>query len=180
MPDPELESTLSQPLPEELHVSDEILLRRLAPKSKDSGSLFALMNRNRNFYGSFIGRFSAGIKNALKAEAVIRGATQKGIILYGMRSKESDKLIGLVTLAPEGDGIYDLGYMIDEDQQGHGYVSASVKSLTSQVFATGGTKLTAATDPNNAKSQAVLERCDFQQVGTDKDGNLLYELLPPV
>lgn len=176
---PKYEFEDNGPMPEIIPVADGITLERLQPMSNDSYELDDFMERNREFFRTYTPSYSKNLTSPLRAEVFIRKALQDGVMLWGLRIGQPRVLAGMVTLVAEEDGSYDVGYVLDEQAQGRGLVTRSVGSLTRQVFAHGGTKVTATTHPENAGSQAVLKRNDFNQIGTDEKGNLVFELLPP-
>jgi len=65
------------------------------------------------------------------------------------------------------DGSVEIGYGIDEEYQGNGYATEAVNALAAWALRQPGVKrVEAETDPDNAASQRVLEKCGFVPTGS--------------
>lgn len=65
------------------------------------------------------------------------------------------------------DGSVEIGYGVGEAYQGRGYATEAVEAAVSWALRQPGvTRVEAETDPDNAASQRVLERCGFAPTGT--------------
>lgn len=65
------------------------------------------------------------------------------------------------------DGSVEIGYGIDEGYRGRGYASEAVGAAVTWALRQGGvTRVEAETEPGNAASQRVLEKCGFVPTGT--------------
>ena len=65
------------------------------------------------------------------------------------------------------DGITEIGYGILEEHRGQGYATEAVQAACRWAFGHPGvTALEAETDPGNAVSQRVLQKCGFRPNGT--------------
>lgn len=67
-------------------------------------------------------------------------------------------------LGPEG--VAEIGYGILEDHQGQGYATEAVQAVCRWAFRNQAKALEAETEPDNAASQRVLEKCGFVPSGT--------------
>ena len=73
--------------------------------------------------------------------------------------------IGLAGL-PDNEGTTEVGYVIDQKFRGQGIASEAVKALTEWAFQDAGLRILRAETPvDNAGSQRVLEKNDFQKTG---------------
>lgn len=62
----------------------------------------------------------------------------------------------------ENDGSVEVGYGIAEDYQGNGYATEAVEAAAAWALEQPGVcRVDAETDPDNKKSQRVLEKCGF-------------------
>ncbi len=70
------------------------------------------------------------------------------------------------------DGSAEIGYGIDPAYWGNGYATEAVAAAVNWALAQNGvTRIEAETDPDNAGSQRVLEKCGFTPTGTNgKEG----------
>ena len=82
--------------------------------------------------------------------------------LFAIRRKETGRLIGIVNFFDEKDGSCEIGYGILEEHQGQGYATEAVQAACRWEFQHPEvTALEAETDPGNAPSHRVLEKCGF-------------------
>lgn len=83
-----------------------------------------------------------------------------------------DKFIGKIKVSNIVMGVFKnafIGYSIDEDEQGKGYMKEAVKLATSYCFEDIGLhRIEATTLVDNLKSQAVLRNCGFNEIGTSE------------
>ncbi len=67
---------------------------------------------------------------------------------------------------PDVDGVVEVAYGIEPDQQGQGYASEATAALTEFAFASGQVRTVRAhTKPGNGASKRVLEKCGFERIG---------------
>ncbi len=65
------------------------------------------------------------------------------------------------------DGSVEIGYGISEECRGHGYATEAVTAAVSWALSQPGVRrVEAETEPDNNKSQRVLEKCGFIPTGT--------------
>lgn len=85
---------------------------------------------------------------------------------------KDNKLIGKIKLSNIVYGVFQsgfIGYSIDEQFQGKGYMKEAVNLLCDYAFKEMGLhRLEASTLDNNNKSQFVLKRCGFNELGINK------------
>ncbi len=88
-------------------------------------------------------------------------------------------LVGSVVFhgRPDDDGIAEIGYGVDEAQQGKGYATEAVRASVAWAFEQGGTRVVRATTlPWHVASIRVLEKVGMARVGT-RDHEMLGELV---
>ena len=75
------------------------------------------------------------------------------------------------------DGSVEIGYGITEENQGQGYAAEAVEAAVSWALRQPGVcRVEAETDPENKKSQRVLEKCGFVPSGTvGEEGPRFYK-----
>ena len=86
---------------------------------------------------------------------------------------DSGRIVGGVGFlsAPETDGSVEIGYGLAPSAQGHGYATEAVQALVALARAQGAATVVAMTDPGNAASHRVLERCGFVRDGEIESGD---------
>ncbi len=80
------------------------------------------------------------------------------------------------------DGIVEIGYGIAEEYRGYGYATEALEAILEWAFDQPGvTTVAAETEPDNAASRRVLEKCGFVPTGiTGKEGpRYIKELTDP-
>jgi ribosomal-protein-alanine N-acetyltransferase len=84
----------------------------------------------------------------------------------------NDKLIGKIQLSNIVTGVFRsafVGYSIDEDEQGNGYMKEALKLILRYSFDELGLhRLEASTLVDNLKSQNVLKACGFKEIGINE------------
>jgi len=80
----------------------------------------------------------------------------------------SDRLLGVASLEPHGDGA-ELGYWLAPAAQRRGYMREAVAALLEEGVGRlpGASAVYATTDPENRRSQAILLNCSFRRVGEE-------------
>jgi RimJ/RimL family protein N-acetyltransferase len=79
---------------------------------------------------------------------------------------EDDRAIGFVSTGEKRQGkVTEIGYMLARDHWGSGLAREAVAAVFAQLFAEGQRRVFADTDPENAGSNALLERLGFQREG---------------
>ncbi|SOB88337.1 Protein N-acetyltransferase, RimJ/RimL family [Sphingomonas guangdongensis] len=73
----------------------------------------------------------------------------------------SGAVIGTLAAYDKRPGVTEIGYLLIRRFWGHGYAREGVERLVALIFAAGARKVIADTDPDNAASNALLERLGF-------------------
>jgi RimJ/RimL family protein N-acetyltransferase len=140
-------------------------------RSDDGADAFAIVGDDR------VTRFlSFDSRNQEAAQSMIDGAVERAKLrprneyYLGMATIEDDRLIGFCRLGLTGIRAAKLGYAVAAEHWGKGYATDAVRSALE--FAFGPLDLhrvTAAIGPDNAASQALVERLGFVREGVLRD-----------
>ena len=100
--------------------------------------------------------------------------------IWGIVLKESGQLVGSIGLMRdykrEYDRVRSIGYAINEECRGRGYMTEAVQAVLRHGFERMGLELISAyAYPWNVGSRRVLEKCGFQYEGTLKKAAKLYD-----
>ena len=96
-----------------------------------------------------------------------------------LRAADRTALGGIGFHGPPHDGTVEIGYDLSVSARGRGWATDAVRLLSAWALGQPGVRaVTAATEPANTASQAVLARAGFVPV-PDRDGMRLYELRGP-
>ncbi|MGL5069323.1 MAG: GNAT family N-acetyltransferase [Sarcina sp.] len=110
--------------------------------------------------------------------------TQRAILVEGYKQYlngtsldmgifEGDEFIGKIKLSNIVYGVFKsafVGYSIDKDSQGKGYMKESLKLILDYAFDTMGLhRIEASTLLDNEKSKGVLKSCGFKEVGINRN-----------
>jgi ribosomal-protein-alanine N-acetyltransferase len=99
----------------------------------------------------------------------VQASYRKGITpLWGMQSKASGRLIGAVGFLqwPNPDRRAELGYVVNRNVWGQGYVTEAAKAVCDFAFKKMNvSRIEAGTIVGHAASQRVLEKCGFKFEG---------------
>ena len=79
--------------------------------------------------------------------------------------KSDNAAVGDVGFKGLADGVAEIGYGILPEYAGNGYATEATRALCDWAFANGAVKIDAETDPDNAASQKVLQKCGFVPTG---------------
>ena len=156
--------------------------------SADGAAAFSIVGDDRvTKFLSFDSRSPAAAQEMIDG-AVQRAKSQPRNEFYlAMTQLDDDGLIGFCRLALTGVKAAKLGYAVAADHWGRGYASDAVSIMLG--FAFGSLSLhrvTAAIGPDNAASQAVVEKLGFVREGVLRDhvftngawrDSVLYSLL---
>ena len=82
---------------------------------------------------------------------------------FQVRERSSGLAIGGVGFhgAPDAEGAVEIGYGLAESARGKGYATEAVAALVAYARDRGARAVIARTEPGNAPSAAVLDRCGF-------------------
>jgi RimJ/RimL family protein N-acetyltransferase len=98
-----------------------------------------------------------------------------------------DTPLGAVVASRRHRDNYELAYLAGESGRGHGYMARAVRLVCDWLFAQGVGRIEVRTHPDNTASQALAQRCGFQQEGRERRSiwlhgrradALLWSLLP--
>lgn len=100
--------------------------------------------------------------------------------IWGIVLRDSDQLVGSIGLVRDHKREYDrvrsIGYAINEDCWGRGYMTEAVQAVLSYGFEQKRLAMVSAyAYPWNISSRRVLEKCGFQYEGTLKLAAKLYD-----
>jgi len=80
--------------------------------------------------------------------------------------KKTNMVIGVITLSKKLDGIYELGYSLEEKYWGKGIMTEATKALVDYAFRVlNAYEIDAGCFLNNYRSERVLLKCGFKYVG---------------
>ena len=88
-----------------------------------------------------------------------------------MVRRDTDDVVGSCGFkGPPENGVVEIAYGVDLEQQGRGYATAAARALTAYAFATGRVRTVRAhTLPTVSASPRVLSQCGFLHVGEVMD-----------
>ena len=94
---------------------------------------------------------------------------------WGIVLKETNAVIGAVSIFDiENARMGSVGYRLDPDLWGHGYVTEALRAAVEFVFThTELDRLHATADVRNTASNRVLEKCGFVHEGTIRHGKMV-------
>jgi RimJ/RimL family protein N-acetyltransferase len=87
---------------------------------------------------------------------------------FSLVHRDSDTVVGSAGFKgpPEADGVVEISYGVNPDQQGKGYATEAAQALTTFAFRSGKVRLVRAhTLPEPNASTRVLAKCGFRRVG---------------
>lgn len=80
-----------------------------------------------------------------------------------------NKLIGFVNDVEIGDGVIELGYVINPDYQNKGYASEMLKAVIDELFLYGFRQIVAGAFENNYASIQVMKKCGMKKIKKEDD-----------
>ena len=112
------------------------------------------------------------IRKMLKAER--KAMKRLRHLCFWIAKKEApEKIIGAVSMSPIYFGnscSCNIGYKLDEDEQGRGYMTEAVKFVVSFAFNTLGLhRVESCVIPTNSRSKCVLAKCGFEKIGFSRE-----------
>ncbi|AIQ61883.1 acetyltransferase [Paenibacillus stellifer] len=151
--------------------SAEIYLRLFT--LADAGSLLDLRLRNRDIHSRYEPRREESFFTLDSQEQLItqriEDAEQDRAYMFGIYASGEDLLIGQITISNIVRGVgqfADIGYFIDHECQGKGFMTAAVGLVAAYAFKSLGLhRLQAAILLHNDASRRVLEKSGFQAEG---------------
>lgn len=85
--------------------------------------------------------------------------------LFAIADAADDALVGVIGVEREDAATGELGYWIGRAHWGRGYAAEAAAALVDRARGLGLATLVAVTDPENRRSQRVLEKTGFRAVG---------------
>lgn len=154
--------------------SSGIYIRRL--EFSDAQDLLALRVQNRDFVKPWEPILPDQHFTLQGQQEVISklnvGWNERTTYGFGIFLSSGDELIGRVTLSNVVYGAFEsctIGYFMDEQQGGRGYMTAAVQQAAEFAFAEAGLhRIQAAVIPRNQKSVRVVEKAGFRYEGLAK------------
>lgn len=150
---------------------DRIYIKLL--RADDAEEVLALHLKNREFFKKFITTRDDEFYTLKKQEEIIEvsiaGSEKDEKYSYGIFLRDNNKLIGNITLSEILRHAFQscyVGYYLDEEHNGKGYMSEAVKLVVK--YALEELKLhriEAGVMPRNARSMRVLEKAGFKKEG---------------
>jgi len=110
----------------------------------------------------------------------------RSLFIFGIWERESDKLVGQFSINPEkwSPPIFDIGWFLDKESRGKGYITESAKTIISYLFNDqNALKVSARTSEDNEKSANIALRCGMKLEGRirkatkTKTGEICDELI---
>ncbi len=151
-------------------------------------SLSALVRRNQDEF-SYI-EYTQGLTTLEKAQEAIRSMAEKwekGTGYAYFIFDNADTLLGYVGFKMRPDNrVAEIGYYLDKNATGKGYVSNAIRLVADMFFKNGGHRLEIFCNTHNVSSVAVPQRLGFhlegvlreyEQRGDVWDDVLIYSLL---
>lgn len=102
---------------------------------------------------------------------------------FAVELKSEQKVIGNIYLGKRDFNMKELGYVLNENYQRHGYGSEAAKAALLWAFSSGVRRVYAECSPNNTPSWKTMERIGMKREGelrqnisfhNDADGNPIY------
>lgn len=118
-----------------------------------------------------------GFKGKSKAEyeaALLSPQTEAEGMQLAVADKTTDSLIGDLYLKEEPDA-YMIGYTVSPTHARHGYASEAVRALLQWLGQNRCHTVRAVVMPDNNASVGLLMKLGFVAIGTDDEGDLLFE-----
>lgn len=158
-----------------MQVNGENIYVRLVQES-DAEGLLALELRNRHFFQGFTGTREEsfytreGQQDRIKESIALKEADRGYVFIIGLQGQ--DEVIGEVTLSEVvRDNLQScwIGYFLDKEHNGKGYMTEAVKLVVAYAFETLGLhRLEAGVMPHNIGSIKVLLKAGFHKEGIAK------------
>lgn len=151
--------------------SENIFLRPFV--LPDAEELLILQNKNRSFFSNYSTTRSANYWSLEAQQKLIvkrEQNKQKDIEYYfGIYKDNSNKLIGTISLFQVMRGDLQsafIGYFLDQEHNGNGFATQSVKLIVNYAFKTLHLhRIEAGVQPHNIGSIRVLEKAGFHKEG---------------
>jgi ribosomal-protein-alanine N-acetyltransferase len=148
-----------------------IYMRRY--EAGDGQWYFAMSQKNR----SHLARYEAenvvmSIENEQDAEVVVRELavewSARNCFFMGVFNRETDEFVAQIYIGPVNWEIpeFEIGFFVDKDHEGHGYVTEAVRAVMGFVFEhLKANRVRMECDDTNERSLRVAERCGMVREG---------------
>ena len=151
-------------IPERIE-AERIYLRRY--RAGDGPWYYAVSQRNRDHLARYeAGNVIMSIQSAHQAEIVVRQLAAEWVarncFFMGAFDKETDEFVAQVYVGPVNWDVpeFAIGYFVDQDREGQGYVTAAVKATLGFIFEhLAAHRVRLECDDTNVRSRRVAERC---------------------
>lgn len=149
--------------------TDRCLIRRFEGKDIDD---FMTYRNNEKWmqYQGFKGLTKQEYNKVLLVEPGVQVGAQFAII-----NKATKRLVGDIYLKQE-ENTFWLGYTINPESARQGYAYEAVNGVIGWLKENGADKVLADTLTENAASISLLKKLGFVSLGTDENGDMLFDL----
>lgn len=142
----------------------------------DAEALFQLETRNREFFQRYTTPRNEDFYTRIGQQERIRADIEKARLdqayACGIYLVESGELIGRIALSEVARGPFQsawIGYYLDQEQNGKGYMTKAVRLMVELAFEEWGLhRIEAGVMPHNVGSIKVLEKAGFHKEGIAK------------
>lgn len=153
------------------YVGERIYIRFIG--ADDAGALLDLMQRNRNLFEQVVPKRKESFYTLEEQAKIIDGwikiREEDKRYTFGIFLNESNQLIGEISLFEVQRGPMQkciLGYCLDQQYNGKGYMTEAIYLILSFAFTEAGlNRVEAGVMPSNPGSIRVLEKAGFQKEG---------------
>jgi len=141
----------------------------------DAARLFDIIDRDRHHLGRFLPwpPKIRTLEDELKFVRTMTGAwDEQSAFCYCVAPTVEADVVGVITAFSFSwhDECVELGYWLGSDSVGHGYATGAVRLLERALFDAGLNRIEIRCEPDNPRSIAVAERCDYRLEGRLRQG----------
>lgn len=142
-------------------------------QSGDGPEYFAFIERNKDHLQNAANEQLLSIKTEIDAEIYVRELAANWVsrdrFVFLVLKKDCAEFVAEIWIEPsdwEDGPIFEIGWFVDKDHQGQGFVTeAARRSLKFLFHDLNAHKVAVTTDDTNVRSYQVAERCGFRQEG---------------
>lgn len=158
------EATLTRPASRPEIVTERLRLRPLRPRDAALIGLYASDPRVARATAVIPHPYPPGAAEAF-VERVIAPGTAEQTWALDTGADDENGLVGLIALAPRGEGVAEVGYWVAPAFWNTGYASEAVDGLVAHAAAEGWRELVAESFQDNAAAARVLTHAGFAYEG---------------
>ena len=155
------------------HFKEEISGQRLSLKKHPlslAETMFQIVDQDRHHLSQFlpwVGNTNSVSDSHTFIKITHRLWERKEAFEYGIYLQNSDTFIGNIGAINVSidHKTSEIGYWLNSNQNGNGYMSEAVSLLEKHLFEIGFFRIEIRCEPNNVKSEAVAKRCNYQFEG---------------